>query len=93
MPFNLNTPVCLECEREKNVGTFSVGQIVHYIAYNGTCLAAIVIGIDGPYVDLAVFTNMENVAGKKNFGMQFHQDVTSGTNHQPGTYHCIVDCN
>jgi hypothetical protein len=75
------------------MGTFTVGQIVHYVAYNGTCLAAIVIGYNGEVADLAVFTNLENSAGRKNFGIQFHQDVVKGTNHQPGTYHCVVDCN
>ena len=66
------------------------GRIVHYVAYNNRNLAAIVIGIgdfEKGVIDLSVFTNMENAAGKKNFGVQFHQDVEYSENPKPGTWH------
>ena len=57
----------------------SLGRICHCVAFNGRHLAAIVIGHDASQsyskADLAVFTNMTNVNGVKNFGLQFHQDV------------------
>ena len=40
------------------------GRMCHYVAYNQRHLAAIIIGWQGG-VDLAVFTNMENVNGNK----------------------------
>lgn len=64
------------------------GRIVHYVAYNERHLAAIVIGVDFPdVVDLAVFTNMKNFNGEKNFGMQFHQNVPYAETPKPGTWH------
>ncbi len=73
------------------------GVIVHYVAYNQRHLAAMVIGVQGDTVDLAVFTNMENAAGNKNFGVQFHQDVkfsleNEADQYEPGTYHYMT-CN
>lgn len=71
------------------------GSIVHYVAYNLRNLAALVVGFTpesdgvGPTVDLAVFTNMNNAAGQKNFGIQFHQNVKYSENPQPGTWHWI----
>jgi len=67
----------------------TIGQTVHYIAYHKAHLAAIIIGVDGPYVDLVVFTSLENVNGVKNFGMQFHQNIVQGNEEQPGTYQVI----
>jgi hypothetical protein len=67
------------------------GCTVHYVAYNGRCLTAIVIGHDDARnVDLVVFTNMPNAAGVKNFGMQFHQDVSYSKEPKPGTWHWIA---
>lgn len=65
--------------------------MVHYVAYNGRNLTAIVIGPELPAscCDLAVFTNMENAAGKKNFGLQFHQDVEYSKEPKPGTWHYV----
>lgn len=75
---------------ENNV-LVTVGRIVHYTAYNGTCLAAIVTAVDtdAENVDLVVFTSMPNVAGNKNGGVQFHFDVAGGpeAGKQPGTWH------
>jgi hypothetical protein len=52
------------------------GRIGHYVACNNRHLAAIVIGYsDDGRADLAVFTNMQNVNGEKNFGLQFHQNI------------------
>ncbi len=69
------------------------GRLCHYVAYNFRHLAAIVIGHDGAVsyskADLVVFTNMSNVNGDKNFGMQFHQDVEFSEEPKPGTYHWI----
>lgn len=69
------------------------GRVVHYVAYNGRHLAAMVIGtyLDGldSCADLVVYTNMTNAAGKKNFGVQFHQDVRYSEDKMPGTWHWI----
>ena len=68
------------------------GRIVHYTAYNNRNLAAMVIGVgdfEKGMVDLVVYTNMESVAGKKNFGVQFHQDVVYSEIPKPGTWHWI----
>jgi hypothetical protein len=72
------------------------GRIVHYVAFNNRHLAAIVIGVSrvGFYcpenkVDLALFTNMANVNGVKNFGLQFHQDIGYDENKIPGTWHWV----
>ncbi len=77
------------------------GRIVHYVAYNNRHLAAIVIGVtpdkvEGEWVtlptnrvDLALFTNMPNANGVKNFGLQFHQDIGYSENKEPGTWHWI----
>lgn len=69
------------------------GRCVHYVAYNGRHLAAMVIGHEpsASYsnADLVVFTNMANVNGVKNFGVQFHQDVPHSEGAAPGTWHWI----
>jgi len=69
------------------------GRNVHYVAYNGRHLAALVIGHDGSRsysdADLVLFTNMENVNGVKTFGMQFHPDVKHSETKEPGTWHWI----
>jgi hypothetical protein len=69
------------------------GMTCHYVAYNHRHLAAIVIGHDSSegysQADLAVFTNMSNVNGDKNFGLQFHQDIQYSEGKEPGTYHWI----
>jgi hypothetical protein len=74
------------------------GRIVHYVAYNNRHLAAIVIGLenDTPQdaitknrVDLALFTNMVNTNGVKNFGLQFHQSIPFDEDKRPGTWHWI----
>lgn len=69
------------------------GRNVHYVAYNSRHLAALVIGHDASRsysdADLVVFTNMENVNGVKNFGMQFHQDVKYSEGKERGTWHWI----
>lgn len=59
-----------------------------YVAFNGKHLRALVIDIDEERADLAVFTSLPNIAGKKNFGTQFHQDVLyDSEDHRPGTWH------
>ncbi len=70
----------------------TVGRIVHYCAYNGTCLAAIVTAVDtdAETVDLAVFTSLPNIAGNKNGGVQFHFGVVGPSpegQNQPGVWH------
>lgn len=74
------------------------GRIVHYVAYNNRHLAAIVIGVGEEYpedlgknacVDLALFTNMPNVSGTKNYGLQFHSDISFDPKCRPGTWHWI----
>jgi hypothetical protein len=71
------------------------GRIIHYVAYNGRHLAGMVIGLGAHLVDepakadLVIFTNMSNVNGVKNFGMQFHQDVQYSETKEPGTWHWI----
>ena len=69
------------------------GKCVHYVAYNGRHLAGLVIGHDASQsyskADLAVFTNMSNVNGVKNFGLQFHQDIEYSEEPKPGTWHWI----
>lgn len=63
--------------------------LAHYVAYNGRHLTALVIG-QGVYgADLAVFSNLENVAGMKSYGLQFHQDVVYSTLKLPGSWHWI----
>ena len=80
-------------------GGLTEGRIVHYVAYNGRHLAAIVTGMnpDKPgQVNLAVFTDMRNVNGDLSGGLQFHfhvphaEQVTGseeGAPHHPGTWH------
>jgi hypothetical protein len=63
--------------------------LARYVAYNGQMLTALVIGYERNRADLAVFTNMKNAAGKKNFGLQFHQDVTYSEMKLPGTWHWL----
>jgi hypothetical protein len=74
------------------------GRMCHYVAYNNRHLAAIVIGhregataLAHPIslADLAVFTNMQNINGLKNFGLQFHQDIAYSEDKEPGTWHWI----
>jgi hypothetical protein len=68
------------------------GRIVHYTAYNGRCLAGMIIGVsnDNEKADLVIFTNMPNTNRIKNFGIQFHQDIEHSGNIIPnkiGTWH------
>jgi len=64
------------------------GEPVHYVAYNETHLAAIIIGVEpNGVVDLVAFTSMLNVNGKKNFGEQYHQSVAFDENNTIGTWH------
>ncbi|SRR6266567_696 len=67
------------------------GRIIHYVAYNGRHLAGIIIGCDASRsysdVDMVIFTNMSNVNGVKNFGMQFHADIAYSESPVPGTWH------
>lgn len=67
------------------------GRCIHYVAYNSRHLAGMVIGVGtvAGDVDLVVFTNMENVNGQKNFGVQFHQNVPHSDMKEPGTWHFI----
>lgn len=72
----------------------SVGRIVHYVAYNHTCLAAIITAVKtdstARLVDLALFTSMNNVNGTKNGGLQFHFDIPAdleGPDYVPGSWH------
>jgi hypothetical protein len=62
-------------------------SLVHYVAYNGRCLAGMVIGHNGKTVDLVIFTNMPNFNGVKNFGQQFHQNIGYDQRGTPGTWH------
>lgn len=77
---------------EQHPAFITVGRIIHYTAYNGTCLAAIVTAVDtdAETVDLAVFTSMPNIAGNKNGGVQFHFGVAGPSpdgQKQPGCWH------
>jgi hypothetical protein len=80
-------------DREKGFYTMVpytlIGEIVHYVAYNGTCLAAMIIGDNGNDGQvLVVWTCMQNVNGVTNYGQQFHTGVHSSVNMgQPGTWH------
>ena len=69
----------------------SVGRIVHYSAYNGRCLAAIIIGVTpdsvAELVNLAIFTDMPNVVGNQAGGLQFHFGVASSDGPLPGYWH------
>lgn len=68
------------------------GRNVHYVAYNGRHLAALVTGYsqDKPgHADLAVFTNMPNVNGEQSGGIQFHFNVPHNETPTPGTWHWI----
>ncbi len=76
-------------EPDMVVPELTEGRIVHYVAYNFRHLAAIVIGYGGSKADLAVFTNMANVNGMKNFGLQFHQDIPYSEGKEAGTWHWI----
>lgn len=65
------------------------GRIVHYVAYNQRHLAAIVIGGDfaSGSVNLAVFSDMPNVRGGINMGLQFQAAVPKADPDVPGTWH------
>ena len=71
------------------------GRIIHYVAFNNRHLAGIVIGVNpmaDPQIgniDIGLFTNMVNVNGVKNFGLQFHQEVLHSDDKTPGTWHWI----
>lgn len=68
----------------------TVGRIVHYVAFDGTILAAIVIAVphDDYAVSLALFSNMPNVADNTNFALSFMSEVMGDfTQNQPGTWH------
>jgi hypothetical protein len=64
--------------------------IIHYVAYNGRKLLGFILGYDAQTsytkVDIVIFTNMSNVNGVKNFGMQFHQDIEYSDEPIPGTW-------
>jgi hypothetical protein len=73
-------------------GASTVGARVHYVAYNGRCLTAIVTGTTFTpstlSADLAAFTNMANVNGHKTGGLQFHFDVPHCEDPRaPGSWH------
>jgi hypothetical protein len=73
------------------MGTFSVGQIVHYVAEDGTHYAALVCALDGARADLAVFAvRTSEYWQQRGLDMQFHTGIVSGIG--PGTWHCLVDC-
>lgn len=70
------------------------GRIVHYTAYNGRHLAAIITGtsksvtrLEGTEVDLVVFTDMDNVNGQPSGGVQFHFSIPESTGATPGHWH------
>lgn len=65
------------------------GRVAHYVAYNDRHLAAMVTGAgdEEDTADLVVFTNMKNVAGVKNGGIQFHFNVAYSESKEPGTWH------
>ena len=67
------------------------GRIIHYVAYNQRHLAGMVIGHDASQgysqADLVIFTNVSNVKGVKNFGVQFQEDVEYSDSKEPGTWH------
>jgi hypothetical protein len=67
------------------------GRIVHYVAYNGRNLAAMVIGgkFTADEVNLAVFSDMLNVRGGVNWGLTFQADVPYSEEPLPGTWHWI----
>lgn len=67
------------------------GRIVHYVAYNMRNLAAIVIGGDfeSGTVNLGVFSDMPNVRGGVNMGLQFQAGVPYSEEPTPGTWHWI----
>ena len=68
------------------------GRIVHYVACNQRHLAAIVVGVNDSAagdIDIALFTNLNNVNGDKNFGLQFHQNVKPSDGKEPGTWHFV----
>jgi hypothetical protein len=67
-----------------------VSRNVHYVAYNGTCLAAFIIGVgdrENGVCDLALFTNLTNAAKTTNFGQQFHAAIPFSERAKPGTWH------
>ena len=79
----------MEPEIAQGVG---VGRIVHYVAYNGKCLAGIITDHESDAMatiaDLVVFTSLPNAAGVKNGGIQTHFAVVySESDHRPGTWH------
>jgi len=67
------------------------GCPIHYVAYKGRHLMGFIVGFDPNtgtnMADIVIFTNMSNVNGVKNFGMQFHADVEYSEEAKPGTYH------
>lgn len=67
----------------------SEGRIVHYVAYNDRHLAALVIGGDFAHgvVNLAVFSDMPNVRGGVNMGLQFQAAVPFDDAAAPGSWH------
>jgi hypothetical protein len=68
------------------------GRNVHYVAYNGRHLAAIVIGVNPEkegQVNLSVFTDMRNVNGDVSGGIQFHFNVPYSEEPKSGHWHWI----
>ena len=66
-----------------------IGTLIHYVAYDGSCLAGIIIGQAIRGYDIVIFTNMTNVNGDQNFGVQFHQKVEYRPydDRHSGTFH------
>ena len=67
------------------------GRSVHYVAYSQRHLASIIIGGDFEQgtVNLAVFSDMPNVRGGVNMGLQFQAAVPFSEAKEPGTWHWI----
>ena len=74
---------------DETVTGLSEGRIVHYVAYNGRHLAAIITGIVAisGTVNLVVFTDMRNVNGGQSGGVQFHFEVPHSKQAEPGYWH------
>lgn len=65
------------------------GRLVHYVAYNSTHLAALVIRALGDKANLVTFSDMPNVNGDTNFSLGFMQNVPYSDTKEPGTFHWI----
>lgn len=68
----------------------SVGRIVHYTAYNGTCLAMLITAVDPDkpgQVHGVVFTALPNFNGELSGGVQTHFNVPCSHSPFSGTWH------